>query len=152
MNKKALEILYKKLDPWSMETPEKTKDQIFAEILKEIQHKKAFVLESNNVVFYLMPETKYRARLHLFSDVKSLKEGISGSNELTNFLFCNINNLQKIYGITPHKKFLPIIHKFGWRHEGILTNSYLSKDGKIIDQFIFGITRNEYEKHLINEH
>jgi hypothetical protein len=84
---KILEVIYKKLDPWSMETPEKTKDQIFAEMLKEIDARIAFPIEKDGMVFYVMPETKQRARLHVFSDTKDPITTIRSAKWLTNFLF-----------------------------------------------------------------
>lgn len=141
---KILELIYKKLDPWSMEIPEKTKDQIFVEILQEIKNKKAFPIGKDNTVFYVMPETKQRARLHIFSDTKDGFSAIATGKWLTNFLFNNINSLEKLYGITPNKKFLNIITRAGWVYEGTLTNSHFTKSGKMKDQYIFGVNRTQY--------
>lgn len=149
---KILEIIYKKLDPWSMETPEKTKDQIFSEMLKEIDDRIAFPIEKNGLVFYVMPETKERARLHVFSDTKSPGTVIRSAKWLTNFLFSNINSLEKIYGITPHQKFIPIINKFGWFYEGTITHSHLDKSGLMKDQYVFGVTRPQHEKQSNGAH
>jgi len=141
---KTLEIIYNKLDPWSFENPDKTKDQLFAEILADIKAKHAFPIEKDRLVFYVMPETQQRARLHLFADTRNTKKAIQSAKWLTNFLFCNIVSLEKIYGITPHKKLLRTIHLFGWKHEGTLTHSHLSETGKMEDQFVFGVTRHEF--------
>jgi hypothetical protein len=142
---KILEIIYKKLDPWSMETPQKTKDQIFNEILIEIDTKQAFPIEKDGMVFYVMPETPQRARLHLFSDTKDPGTAICSAKWLTNFIFCNINSLEKLYGITPHKKFLRVVQKFGWKHEGTITHSHLTRLNEMKDQYVFGISRLEYK-------
>jgi transposase len=149
---KILEVIYKKLDPWSMETPEKTKDQIFAEMLKEIDARIAFPIEKDGMVFYVMPETKQRARLHVFSDTKEPGTTIRSAKWLTNFLFCNINSLEKLYGITPHKTFLPIINRFGWFYEGTITHSHFTKSGQMKDQYVFGVTRPQHEKQSNNAH
>jgi hypothetical protein len=143
---KILEIIYKKLDPWLMEDPQKTKDQIFSEILLDIKSGVSFPFEHDGMVFYVMPETKWRARLHLFSDTKSNKIATHSAKELTTLLFDNINSLEKLYGITPHKKFIRVVHKFGWKHEGTLTQSYFSKSGKMLDQYLFGISKQEFLK------
>jgi hypothetical protein len=141
---KTLQIIYKKLDPWSFENPDKTKDQLFTEILGDIKAKVSFPIEKDGMVFYVMPETQQRARLHLFSDTKNTKVAIHSAKWLTNFLFCNINSLEKLYGISPHPKFLKTIHKFGWKHEGTLTHSHLSKSGIMKDQYMFGVTRHDF--------
>lgn len=146
---KILKIIYKKLDPWSMETPEKTKDQIFAEMLKEINDRIAFPIEKNGMVFYVMPETKQRARLHLFSDTRDVKTSIQSAKWLTNFLFCNINSLEKLYGITPHQKFLRIIPRVGWFYEGTITHSHFTKDGQMKDQYVFGVTRHQNNSNAL---
>lgn len=145
---KTLEIIYNKLDPWLMEDPTKTKDQIFKCIVDDIKARVAFPIEKNGMVFYLMPETKQRARLHLFSDTHDIKTTIESAKWLTSFAFCNIKSLEKMYGITPHKKFLRVIHKFGWKHEGILTHSFYSKSGIMKDQIIFGVSRSDYTMSL----
>lgn len=141
---KTLQIIYKKLDPWSFENPDKTKDQLFEEILDDIKAKVSFPIEKNGMVFYVMPETQQRARLHLFSDTYSVKTSIESAKWLTNFLFTKINSLEKLYGITPHSKFLRTIHRFGWKHEGTLTHSHLSKSGKMVDQYVFGVTKHDF--------
>jgi hypothetical protein len=147
MSEKALKIIYDKLDPWLMEDPQKTKDQIFSEILTDIKSGVAFPFERDGMVFYVMPETKRRARLHLFSDIKSNKIATHAAKQLTSFMFSNINSLEKLYGITPHEKFLRVVHKFGWKHEGTLTRSYFSKSGEMRDQYIFGIDRLNFEMY-----
>jgi hypothetical protein len=149
INTNAIEIIYRKLDPWSMEDPSKTKDQIFLEILKEIKDKKTFVLERNNLVFYLVPETQQRTRLHLFSEVKCPLVGISSAKEMTHILFSNIKSLQKLYGITPHKKFIKIIDKFEWKMEGTITHSFHTETNGMKDQYVFGISRPEYERKIL---
>ena len=141
---RTLEIIYKKLDPWSFENPGKTKEQLFTEILGDIKAKVSFPIEKDSMVFYVMPETPQRARLHLFSDTRNAKETIASAKWLTNFLFCNINSLEKLYGISPHPKFPQTIHKFGWKHEGTLTHSHLSKSGKMKDQYVFGVTKHDF--------
>jgi hypothetical protein len=141
---RTLEIIYNKLDPWSFENPDKTKDQLFAEILSDIKTKQSFPIEKDGMVFYVMPETDQRARLHLFSETRNVKTSIESAKWLTNFLFCHINSLEKLYGITPHKKFIRVINKFHWKHEGTLTHSHLSKSGKMKDQYVFGVTKHEF--------
>ncbi len=147
---KTLQIIYNKLDPWSFENPTKTKDQLFAEILGDIKAKQSFPIEKDGMVFYVMPETSQRARLHLFSETRNVKTSIESAKWLTNFLFCNINSLEKLYGISPHTKFLQTIHKFGWKHEGTLTHSYLSKTGNMKDQYVFGVTKHEFLLQMSN--
>ncbi len=141
---KTLKIIYNKLDPWSFENPTKTKEQLFTEILGDIKAKVSFPVEKDGMVFYVMPETAQRARLHLFSETKTPKATIESAKWLTNFLFCNINSLEKLYGISPHPKFPQTIHKFGWKHEGTITHSHLSKSGKMKDQYVFGVTKHEF--------
>jgi hypothetical protein len=144
MNAYALDVIYKKLDPWTMEDPESSKDKIFAGILQDIKNGIAFPFERNGMVFYVMPETKFRARLHLFSDTRDFRTSVSTAKELTRFMFGSIKSLQKIYGITPHQKMIRVAKKIGWNHEGTLSRAYYSKSGEMTDQYVFGVTRNEF--------
>lgn len=143
---RILEIIYNKIDPWSMETPDKTKDQIFTEMVNEITSKNAFPVEKDGMIFYIMPETPQRARLHLLSDTKTPGNAIKSGKWLTAFLFKKVSSLQKLYGITPHEKFLRIVTKFGWHHEGTLIHSHYTKSGQMKDQYVFGITRFQHDQ------
>jgi hypothetical protein len=138
------DILYEKIDPWTAQCPHKTKDQIFETMLSDMDKNLAFPAEKDGMIFYIMPETPWLARLHLYSATKTVKQTISAGKYLTSFMFDSIKTLEKIYGITPHQKFVRVAHKFGWRQEGVLSRSYLTRDEKLVDQYMFGITRPEY--------
>jgi hypothetical protein len=144
MYERAFEIIYNTIDPWTMEDPLSSKDQIFAALLQDVKDGIAFPFEKNDMVFYVMPETKYRARLHLFSQTKDAGTTVTSARELTSYMFNNINSLQKIYGITPHQKMILVAKRVGWKHEGTLKGSYYSNTGEMQDQYVFGVTRKEF--------
>ena len=144
MNNRVLEIIYKNIDPWMMEDHESSKDKIFAGIMQDIKDGIAFPFEKNGMVFYVMPETKFRAKLHLFSETKDAKTTIHTTRYLTSFMFDKISSLEKIYGITPHLKMIKVATRIGWKQEGLLKDSFYSKSGVMKDQYIFGISRKEF--------
>lgn len=144
MNSRAFEIIYETLDPWTMEDPTSSKGQIFNGIVQDVNDGVAFPFEKNGMVFYVMPETKYRARLHLFSQTKDAGTAVKTARELTTYLFDNIKSLQKIYGITPHQKMILAAKRIGWKHEGTLKGSYYSETGEMKDQYVFGVTREDF--------
>lgn len=144
MNSRAFEIIYETLDPWTMEDPTSSKDQIFSGLIQDVKDGIAFPFERNDMVFYVMPETKYRARLHLFSQTKDAGTTVKTGRELTKYMFDNIKPLQKIYGITPHQKMILVAKRIGWKHEGTLHGSYYSMSGEMKDQYLFGVTRQDF--------
>lgn len=148
-NNHIYSIIHDKIDPWIMQCPHKSKDDIFVDMLKDMENNMSFPLEKDDMVFYMMPETPWLAKLHVFSNTKTATQAIKSARFLTAYMFDNVKTLNKIYGITPHQKFLRMIHKIGWKQEGVLSKSYLTENGDMVDQYIFGVTREEYERKFI---
>lgn len=142
VNTNTYQSLYEKIDPWMLQVPGKTKDQIFQDMVIDIESKKSFPFEKDGVIFYIIPETKWLYRLHLFSTAKAYKAGINAGKFLTNFIFDN-TSVEKLYGITPLTSLLKASTKFGWVHEGTLKNSFMNEEHILKDQYVFGVTRNE---------
>lgn len=138
----AHQVIYEKIDPWSLQVPGKTKDEIYQDMLDDIMDLKAFPFEKDGVVFYIVPETRWLYRLHLFSTAKSYKTCIDAGKFLTNFIF-DTTSVEKLYGITPLTSLIRASKKFGWAHEGTLKGSFMSKEQVLKDQYLFGVTRNE---------
>ena len=115
-----------------------------------MENNQCFPLEKDDMVFYMMPETPWLAKLHVFSNTKTATQAIKSARYLTSYMFDNVKTLKKIYGITPHKKFVRMIGKIGWVQEGVLSKSYLTEEGEMVDQYIFGITKEEYEQKYNN--
>jgi hypothetical protein len=141
-HQRLFEVIYENIDPWMMQTPDQSKDQIYSGILLDIKRKISFPLEYDGMVFYLIPETKWLARLHLFSSVKNPIKALNAARHLTRKTFMMIPSLKKIYGITPHMKLKKVCEKVNWKLEGTLTSSFMSSAGKLKDQYIIGIERN----------
>lgn len=126
-----------------MQVPHQQKDHIFQDMVHDLENGYSLALERNGVVFYFVPENEWLYRMHLFSKAQDLKLAIEGSLYLTNQIFDLMPKLQKVYGITPHKGLLRVSEKYGWKYEGILTQSFMTSDGALKDQYIFGVTRSE---------
>lgn len=141
--KEVYTTLYKRVDPWIMQAPEQSKDNLFQVMVKDLEDGYTLAFENNNVVFYVEPENKWLCRIHIFSDATSPIKAIEGGVKNTNQIFDSMLSIQKIYGITPLKSLIRISEKFGWKHEGTLKDSFMQKDGTLKDQYVFGVTRNE---------
>lgn len=135
--------LYERIDPWLLQVPEQEKDRIFQDMVNDIKNGYALALEKNGVVFYFVPENEWLYRMHLFSKAENISLAIEGGKHLTNRVFDLMPKLQKIYGITPLKSLVRVSEKFGWKHEGTLKESFMTKDGTLKDQYVFGVSRNE---------
>lgn len=145
LTKKASYIIYEQIDPWTFQSPEKTKDEIFETILYDIKHGRSIPLEKDGFIYYVVPETKWLARVHMFSKSNNAILALKASMFLTNFIFDN-TKVNKLYGITPLKSMLKVSERVGWKHEGTLTQSFMTENGDYKDQYIFGVTRKQNEE------
>lgn len=142
LTKKAASIIYEQIDPWIFQSPEKTKDEIFNEIVDDIRNGRSIPLEKDGFILYLVPETRWLARVHMFAKTESAVTSLNAFTFLTNLIF-DSSKVEKLYGINHFKKVIKISEKIGWKHEGTLTKSFMTKNGDLKDQYIFGITREE---------
>lgn len=142
LTQKAAHIIYEQIDPWTFQSPEKTKDQIFNEIVEDIRSGRSLPLEKDGFILYIVPETKWLARVHMFSKSRNHITSINAVGFLTNLIFDN-SKVEKLYGINHFKTVVKISEKIGWKHEGTLTKSFMTKEGNLKDQYIFGITRQQ---------
>lgn len=142
LTKLAAQIIYEQIDPWIFQVPEKSKDEIFNGILDDIRSGKSLPLEKDGFIIYLVPETNWLARVHIFAKNSKPFDSVNAGIFLTNLIFDN-SKVDKLYGITPLKGMVKVSEKIGWKHEGILTKSFMTKDGELKDQYIFGVTRTE---------
>jgi hypothetical protein len=145
LTKKAAYIIYEQLDPWIFQVPTKTKDEIFADIVNDIRQGSALPLEKDGFILYIKPENQWLSRVHMFSKAPNHVIGIKAFQFLTNLVFDN-SKIEKLYGMNHFKTAVKLSERVGWKHEGTLSKSFMTKEGDLIDQYIFGITRKENEK------
>lgn len=145
LTKKAAHIIYEQIDPWVFQSPEKTKDEIFNEIVSDIRIGRSLPLEKDGFILYIVPETKWLARIHMFSKTSNHIISLKSFEFLTNLIF-DSSKVQKLYGINHFKTAVKLSEKVGWKHEGTLSKSFMTKEGNLKDQYIFGITREENQK------
>lgn len=144
LTKDAIDLLYEKIDPWMLQTPDNKKHDLFQGMLADIKNGNAFPFFKGNIIFYMIPETKWLFRTHIFGKHNgSFIETYENAEYLTDYLFDRFSDLKKIYGITPHKGMKKVAPKIGWKNEGTLTQSHMKQNGEMIDQYIFAITREE---------
>lgn len=142
LTEKVARIIYEQIDPWIFQSPEKTKDEIFGEIELDIKTGRSLPLEKDGFIFYVVPETKWLARVHIFAKNNSPIKSLKASVFLTDLIFDN-SKVMKLYGITSLKSMIKVSERIGWKHEGTITKSFMTKEGNIKDQYIFGVTREE---------
>jgi hypothetical protein len=145
LTKKVAQILYEQIDPWIFQVPTKTKDEIFNDIVDNIKGGKAIPLEKDGFILYVVPENNWLARIHMFSKTGNHIVSIKAFEKLTNLIFDN-SKVQKLYGINPFKTMIKLSEKIGWKHEGTLSKSFMTKEGELKDQYIFGVTREQNNK------
>jgi hypothetical protein len=78
----------------------------------------------------------------MFAKNNNAIDSLKASIFLTNLIFDN-SKVVKLYGITPLQSMVKVSKRVGWKHEGVLSNSFMTKEGDIKDQYIFGITRQQ---------
>lgn len=138
-----LKILYDNLDPWMHQMPQYTRDELFAGVLTNLKEKRAFFDHEYGLFLYFVPENSWLVKVHFYSNNHSYKSVKNLKKIITRF-FVN-TKFEKLIGITPVSGFLKASERTGiGRIEGILTQSHMTKDGELIDQYIFGINRKDY--------
>lgn len=145
------EIIYEDIDEESVQINGVNKNQIFRKIISDLEKKTTFAFLKDDVVFHCTPDSDYVIRLNLFT----VNEGVFGrkrlkaATELTKYIFTNTPYI-KIYGVTANKKFLAMAKYTKWLpgQEGIVSKSYMTKDGQLIDQYLIGVNKEEFMRQF----
>jgi hypothetical protein len=145
------EIIYNDLHEESFQISGLTKDQIFQKIVTDMKQRKTFAFIKDDVVFHCSPDSEYVIRLNLFT----INDGVFGrtrlkaATELTKHIFTNTPYI-KIYGVTANKKFLAMAKYTRWLpgQEGIISKSYMTKDGQLIDQYLIGVNKEDFMRQF----
>ena len=144
-----LEIIWEDLSTEAAQQPGRTKQEIFNKIASDLKAKRSFVVQKSDVVFYALPDSPWVARLHIFTSSKNhfIRNRIAAGEELTRYIFRN-TPLEKLYGVTANKKFLALAKYAKWKpgHEGILSKSYRTVEGDLIDQYVISVNKSEFMK------
>jgi|688.fasta_scaffold442477_3 hypothetical protein len=146
---RILDIIWKDLDVEAAQMPSRTKQEIFNKICSDLKAKTTFAIHKSDVVFLVIPDSPWVARLHIFTvdEGVNMRERMKAGKELTAFIFRN-TKIEKVYGVTANKKFITMGKYAGWKpgQEGVLSKSYHTNDGKLIDQFIVSVNKSEFMK------
>ena len=146
---KILEIIWEDLSIEAAQQPGRSKQEIFNKIATDLSAKRSFVVQKSDVVFYAIPDSPWVARVHLFTSSKNyfIRNRIEAGEELTRYIFRN-TPLEKLYGVTSNKKFLALAKYAKWKpgHEGVLSKSYKTVEGDMIDQYVISVNRSEFMK------
>ena len=138
-----LKILYDNLDPWMHQMPHYTRDELFAGVLVNLKDSRAFFDHEDGLFLYFVPENKWLSKVHFYSNNHSYKSVKNLRAIITRFF--NNTTFEKLVGITPLGGFVKASERTGiGQIEGILTQSHMTEEGKLIDQYIFGINRKDY--------
>jgi hypothetical protein len=145
------EIIYNDLHEEAFQVPGLTKDQIFTKITNDLKNRSTFALIKDDVVFHCSPDSSHVVRLNLFT----INDGVFGrarlkaATELTKYIFTNTPYI-KIYGVTANKKFLAMAKYTKWLpgQEGVISKSYVTNDGKLIDQYVIGVNKEEFMRQF----
>jgi len=146
---RILDIIWKDLDEEAAQMPSRTKQEIFNKICSDLKAKTTFAIHKSDVVFYVEPDSPWVARIHIFTVDEGVfgRERLKAAAELTSFIFRN-TKFEKLYGVTANKKFILMAKYSKWKpgQEGILTKSYKTKDGQLIDQYLISVNKSEFMK------
>jgi hypothetical protein len=145
------EIIYEDIDEEAVQVNGVNKNQIFRKIITDLEKKNTFAFLKDDVVFHCTPDSDYVVRLNLFT----VNEGIFGrkrlraATELTKYIFTNTPYV-KIYGVTANEKFLAMAKYTKWLpgQEGIVSKSYMTKDGRLIDQYLIGVNKEDFMRQF----
>ena len=149
--RRIAEVIYHDIHEESFQIGEISKDKIYDKITKDLKNRETFALIKDDVVFHCSPESAYVVRLNLFT----VNDGVFGrtrlraATELTKYIFTNTPFI-KIYGVTANDKFLAMAKYTKWLpgQEGIITKSYMTNDGQLIDQYLIGVNKEDFMRQF----
>ena len=122
-----------------------SKKEVFENIKQRLSNENLLAICDNDLVFLFERDTEHLAKMHLFSNSKTgLKKRFYVSGQKVIKHFFDITKINKVWGMSPDERFAKVVGKSGfWKNEGVLTESYLNKNGEYVDQYIFGVTRKD---------
>jgi hypothetical protein len=135
------QIIYNNVDPYVSQNFKLTKDEIFEGICKNLDNGNYFAAELNDFVVLFCPETQFVSKVHLFSENKTYST-LKNINLISKHYFDNTPCL-KLYGLMSDRRIYVSSLRSGWKHQGIITKSFVLKNGDVVDQYITGITKTE---------
>lgn len=145
------EIIWHDIHEESFQLGDISKDKIFDKITNDLKNRETFALIKDDVVFHCAPDSAYVVRLNLFT----INDGVFGrarlkaATELTKYIFTYTPFL-KIYGVTANKKFLAMAKYTKWLpgQEGVISKSYMTKDGELVDQYLIGVNKEDFMRQF----
>jgi hypothetical protein len=112
-------------------------------ILKYVHHNTAagvmHIIPSveNHAVMIVTRNTKYRADLHIATKYSSLKTFVRACKEFRAAL--NTLGYSRYEARFHDKRFGSILSKLGFTHEGTLIESYITKEGDRLNEYIYAL-------------
>lgn len=145
------QIIWNNLTPIINQNPNKTKEDVFNNIKSGLKNNEHYLaIKDDNLVFLFENQSYYASKMHIFSENgKGLARKFYTSGiKIIKFFFDN-TKIQKVWGFSSDERFVKIVEKSGfWKNEGTLTKSYVNENGELIDQYIFGVTREDCYEYL----
>ena len=143
LNSKGLQILQRRIDPWTYQTPHLDEHQSFLRIKDSIDAGRLWMIEDHGVVMMFERETKFLAQIHLFAD-----DGLSVGHWSRYGLpilkhFFDKTEVKKVYGKFSDRRIMSLAMRGGFKKEGVLSKAHMIQSGDMIDLHIAGITKDE---------
>lgn len=144
------QIIWNNLSPITNQNPNKSNEDIFIDIKNGLKNSLYFAIKDENLVFMFEKDTFYTAKMHIFSEnEKGLARQFYSSGIAVIKYFFDNTEFQKVWGFSSDERFVSIVEKSGfWKNEGTLTKSFVNENGELIDQYIFGVTREDCYEYL----
>jgi len=147
---KIEKIIWNNLDEIIFQNPNITKEKVFKNILNDLENNNALAICDGDLVFLFKAETPVLTRMHLFSESRTgLKRRFLESGKKVIKYFFDNTNTYKVYGMSPDKRFARMVDVSGfWKNEGVLTKSFKDKNNNYVDQYIFGVTKEDCDEFM----
>ena len=145
------QIIWNNLTPIINQNPNKTKEEVFEMFKKGMVNSEHYLaIKDGKLVFLFENNSYYTTKMHIFSENgKGLARQFYASGINVIKYFFDNTRIQKVWGMSNDKRFVKIVEKSGfWKNEGTLTKSFVNENGELIDQYIFGVTREDCYEYL----
>lgn len=139
------EIIKNNIDPIVHQSSrDRSGYQLFKDIYLQVKNGSSIAVQKNKFIILVVPETKWLAHVHLFSENKkySPRDGYL----LTKYIFTNYE-YKKLYGKFSDERIANLAVKGGWKIEGRLTKAFVNgfeDNSELKDYVIAGACREDF--------
>lgn len=138
------ELIYETIDPWIVQEPTLSKDDLLAAIMFENQEGDNMFMGTKqyNTAIMIRRVTPWVADIHIFSKQKDPWKIVKASRAAQQWIFDN-TDFHRLEMRTHLKGVCKLAQRCGWTKEGEHSEAVCLKDGTFVTEYTYGIVKDE---------